>query len=212
MSVKGISENSTLGGYLDLFIHTEIFIFVFMEIVTKIETIQRVIFKKARLFDYIVFILLYGLFSILGTYIGLQDSSGAISNIRDLGPMVAGLVAGPYVGLAVGLIGGIHRLFIGGVTSVPCSLATILAGLLAGMVYRLNKGRLLGIIPAMLFAVGIELLHAGLLLLFVQPFTEAIAIVLSVTPGMIIAKSMGIGLSVIILHDVIKLEGPSAPE
>jgi len=206
------SSQSIFGEYLELFARTEIFIFVFMEIATKIKTIQRVIFKEARLKDYVVFVTLFGLFSIFGTYIGITDSSGAISNIRDLAPMVAGLVAGPVVGLAVGLIGGIHRLFLGGVTAIPCALATILAGLLAGMIYRLNKEKLLGIIPSMLFAFAIELLHAGLALLLVSPFTEALEIVLTNIPPMIIAVSLGMGISTIIIHSTKESCRPVTPE
>jgi hypothetical protein len=56
------TENSIFGQYLDLFAHTEIFIFVFMEIVTKMETIQRVIFKKAKLNDYIFFTIILAYF------------------------------------------------------------------------------------------------------------------------------------------------------
>ncbi|HMK15734.1 MAG TPA: LytS/YhcK type 5TM receptor domain-containing protein, partial [Methanomicrobiales archaeon] len=123
-------SNSILGQYLALFASTEIFIFVFMEIVVKIDTIQRVIFRRAKQWDYLAFILVFGLFSIFGTYIGTTENTGAIVNIRDLAPMVAGLVAGPYVGLAVGLIGGVHRFFMGGPSAVPCSLATVLAGFL----------------------------------------------------------------------------------
>jgi sigma-B regulation protein RsbU (phosphoserine phosphatase) len=211
MSVPGISE-SMLSKYVGLFAGTEVFIFVFMEILTKIETIQRVIFQKARFQDYIVFVLLFGLFSIFGTYIGIPGNYGDISNIRDLGPMIAGLVAGPYAGLAVGLIGGIHRLSLGGVSYIACSLATVLAGLLAGMVFLLNKGKLLGILPSMVFAAGIELLHAGLALAIVHPFSEAVAIVLADFPGMIVANSLGMGISVIILHNTIKTEGPGTPE
>ena len=191
-----------LGEYLSLFASTEIFVFVFMEIVTKIETIQRVIFNRAQLRDYAVFIVIFGLFSIFGTYVGIPTGYGAISNIRDLAPMVAGLVAGPYIGLAVGLIGGIHRLFLGGDSALACALATILAGLLAGMVYRFKKGELLGIIPAMLFAVAIELLHAGLALALIRPFSEALDIVYTAIPGMIIAVSLGVGISIIIIHSV----------
>lgn len=194
------SENSIFGQYLELFAHTEIFIFVFMEIVTRIEAVQRVIFRKAILRDHVIFILIFGLFSIFGTYIGIPNSTGAISNIRDVAPMVAGLVAGPYAGLAVGLIGGVHRFSLGGPSCVPCALATVLAGLLAGVIYRLNKEKLLGIIPAMAFAAGIEVLHAGLILLIVQPFADALDIVLSTIPQMIIAVSLGIGISIIIIH------------
>jgi phosphoserine phosphatase RsbU/P len=196
-------SNSILGQYLALFASTEIFIFVFMEIVVKIDTIQNVIFKRAKQWDYIVFILIFGLFSIFGTYIGTTDQTGAIVNIRDLAPMVAGLVAGPYVGLAVGLIGGIHRFFLGGPSAVPCSIATILAGVLGGAVYLLNREKLVGVVPAMLFAAGIELLHGGLALLLIQPYSLAVEIVMDAIPQMIIANSLGVGIAVIIIHDVI---------
>jgi len=201
MAAAGGSQ-SILGGLLALFASTEIFIFVFMEIVVKLDTIQRVIFKKAKQRDYFVFILIFGLFSVFGTYIGTTESTGAIVNIRDLAPMVAGLVAGPYVGLAVGLIGGIHRFFLGGVTYIPCSLATVLAGILGGAVHFLNKEQLLGIIPAMLFAAGIELLHGGLALLLIQPYSLAVEVVGTPIPQMIIANSLGVGISVIIVHDL----------
>jgi sigma-B regulation protein RsbU (phosphoserine phosphatase) len=211
MSATGSSE-SMLGNYLGLFASTEIFIFVFMEIVTKIETIQRVIFKRAQLQDYAAFIVIFGLFSIFGTYIGIPGDYGSISNIRDLAPVVAGLAAGPYVGLAVGLIGGIHRLSLGGDTCGACSLATVLAGLLAGVVYRLNREKLLGVVPSMVFAAGIEFLHGGLVLAITRPFDEALMVVYDVIPEMIIAVSLGVGISVIIIHDIIKTEGPGTPE
>jgi len=209
MSSSGLTE-SMLGQYLALFAGTEVFIYVFMEIVSKIETIQRVIFKKAVLLDYAVFVALFGLFSVFGTLVGIPDSYGSISNIRDLAPIVAGLVAGPYVGLAVGLIGGLHRLTLGGVTCLACSLSTIMAGLLAGLVYHFRKGKLLGPVWAMLFAVGIELLHGAVTLAISRPYDEALEVVVDVIPEMIVAVSLGVGISVIILHDVIKTEGPES--
>ena len=196
-------SNSILGGLLALFAGTEIFIFVFMEIVVKLDTIQRVIFKKAKPVDTIVFILVFGLFSIFGTYIGTTEQTGAIANIRDLAPMVAGLVAGPAVGLAVGLIGGVHRFFLGGVSCIPCSMATVLAGLLGGAVWYLNKEQLIGVVPAMLFAAGVELLHGGLALLLIQPWSLAVEVVAEAIPQMVIANSLGVGIAVIIVHDVI---------
>jgi sigma-B regulation protein RsbU (phosphoserine phosphatase) len=200
--MAAVGSNSILGQYLALFASTEIFIFVFMEIVVKLDTIQRVIFKRAERVDYIWFILIFGLFSIFGTYIGTTETTGAIVNIRDLAPMVAGLIAGPWVGLAVGLIGGIHRFFLGGVSCVPCSLATVLAGILGGAVWVLNKEKLVGVVMAMLFAAGIELLHGGLALLLVQPYSLAVEIVLEAIPQMVIANSLGVGISIIIVHDL----------
>jgi LytS/YehU family sensor histidine kinase len=73
------------------------------------------------------------------------------------------------------------------------------------MVYQLNKGKLLGIIPSMVFAAGIELLHGGLALAIDRPFSEAVAIVLADIPEMIVANSLGVGIAVMILHKTSKI-------
>jgi sigma-B regulation protein RsbU (phosphoserine phosphatase) len=197
-------SSSSLGHYLELFASTEIFIFVFMEISSRIGIIRGVIFKQATLKNYAAFILLFGLFSIFGTYIGSTENSGAITNIRDLAPIVAGLIAGPFVGVSVGLIGGVHRFFVGGVSCVPCALATVLAGLISGLVFRANKGKLIGAVPAMLFAVAIEMMHGGLALLIVQPCSVAYEIVVTSITHMKVAVYLGVGVSVVILHSVIE--------
>ncbi len=177
-----------------------VFIAVFMLIVSNVKPIERVIGKKALVRDYVIFIVLFGIFSIIGTYAGVRGPDGSISNFRDFAPIVAGLVAGPYVGLAVGLIGGVHRFFLGGVSCVPCSIATVLAGLLAGLVYRFNKRNLLGLIPAMALALAIELLHSGLALLLIQPFSVAVNVVVNVFPPMIVIVPIGVGIGVIIIQ------------
>lgn len=194
-----------LGPYLSLFAHAEIFIFVFIEIVTKLDPVERVITKTAQHRDYLIFIVLFGLFSIFGTYVGLQTEYDSITNIRDIGPIVAGLVAGPYVGLAVGLIGGVHRFSLGGVSALPCSLATILAGLLAGAVNHFSQGKLLSVVPAMIFGALIEVLHGILVLLMIQPFAVAYTVFLQNIPQMIIANSLGVGICVIVIHSRIEM-------
>jgi phosphoserine phosphatase RsbU/P len=191
--------SSFFGNYLELFAATEIFIFVFIEITTKIDIIRPVFFSRAKLKNYVVFTVIFGLFSIFGTYIGTMQSSGAITNIRDLAPIVAGLVTGPVVGVTVGLIGGVHRFFLDGLTCVPCSMATVLAGLLAGLIFRFNHGRLLGAVSAMLFGAAVELLHGALVLALVGPFSAAAQIWLENIPQMTIAISLGVGISIVII-------------
>ena len=53
-----------------------------------------------------------------------------------------------------------------------------MAGFLAGLVYLLNGKKLLGIIPAMLFTLGVELIHGGLAFVIARPFPEAFEVVL----------------------------------
>jgi len=199
-------SHSLIGDYLTLFAATEIFIFVFMEIVTKIRPIRNVIFKTARLQDYVVFVGLFGAFSIFGTYIGIQGVYGTITNIRDLAPIVAGLVAGPTAGLAVGFIGGLHRMTLGGDSCIACSLATVLSGLIGGLVFRFSRGKIIGIVPAIGFGVLMEGLHGLLVLALVQPFSEAVEIAVASIPQMMIAVSLGVGIAIIIVHTIIREE------
>ena len=86
----------------------------------------------------IILIIFFGGLSIYGTLSGV-DFMGAIVNVRDLGPMVAGLLGGPVVGLGAGLIGAAHRLTLGGFTVYSCSLATVLAGLFGGFIWLASK-------------------------------------------------------------------------
>lgn len=194
-------ERQTL---LTLFAQTEVFIFIFVEIMINLPPIQRVILKMANWRDKMIFILLFGCFSIMGTALGIQLKDGMIANIRDIAPMLAGLTAGPLVGLCVGVIGGVHRLVMGGFTAVPCSLATVISGLLFGYIYHLNKGKLIGILPAMVFAVLMELLHGVFVLLIAKPFAEAWAGSKITLPAMVIAGSLGVAIGVIIISKDIR--------
>jgi phosphoserine phosphatase RsbU/P len=185
---------------LGLFATTEVFVYVFLAVVARIESIRRVIAQEARWYDTMLFVVLFGGFSIFGTYTGIVLPSGAISSIRDLGPLVAGLVAGPMVGLGAGLIGGVHRYLLGGFTCFPCGLATVLAGLIGGLVFIWNQKKLIGVFNAMLLAIFVELVHGAVTLVAVQPFDEAWEAVSRAIPAMAIANTMGIAISIIALE------------
>ena len=185
---------------LALFATTEVFIYVFIELITRIESIRRVLSRIGTRSDTIFFIAIFGAFSIFGTYTGFELPGGAISSIRDLGPLVAGLVAGPLVGLGAGLIGGVQRYFLGGFTAVPCSIATVLAGLIGGIVYLINRKQLVGIFYAIFAAIFVEVIHGALALLIARPFDDALNVVLTAIPAMMIANGMGAAICVIVLE------------
>ncbi|MCK9906413.1 hypothetical protein MXD63_41295, partial [Frankia sp. Cpl3] len=79
-------------------------------------------------------VLIFSTISIFATYNGIwyQD---AIANSRVIGAVVAGLLAGPWVGFFTGLIAGVHRYTLGGFTDFACTLSTIAEGLMAGLVF-----------------------------------------------------------------------------
>ncbi|HNS82956.1 MAG TPA: LytS/YhcK type 5TM receptor domain-containing protein, partial [Methanolinea sp.] len=113
---------------------------VFAYLVTRTRFYSEVLEGTFSWKNQAILILVFGIISIYGSESGIVIL-GAPLNIRDLGPMVAGFVGGPVVGLGAGLIGAGYRMTMGGFTMVACSLATVLAGLLAGLINLANRRR-----------------------------------------------------------------------
>jgi sigma-B regulation protein RsbU (phosphoserine phosphatase) len=150
----------------------------------------------------IILAIIFGILAIYGTYSGIK-TSGAIANIRNLGPMIAGLVGGPWVGLGAGLIGGIHRFFMGGFTAIPCAIGTIVSGLAAGILYKLLRKQI-GIWRPTLFAFVVESVDMALLLLIARPFSDALSLVQIIAMPMILGDTIGIALFAFMLNNLIK--------
>jgi sigma-B regulation protein RsbU (phosphoserine phosphatase) len=108
--------------------------------------------------------------------------------------MIAGLIGGPIVGLGAGIIGGLHRYFLGGFTCVPCSSATILAGLAGGLIHRYRGGRLLTPLGAALFGIIFESFHMIFVMAYSKPSLQAIELVATISLPMIFANSLGLTL------------------
>ena len=176
-------------------------------LVTNTEYFKDILRKRFTPKNQVFLIVIFGAVAIYGTYGGMIHKltvSGAIANIRDLGPMIAGLVGGPLMGVTVGLIGGVHRYFIGGFTAIPCSLATVLAGVFSGILYKLRRGRFIGVTGAVAFAALMEGFHMILVLLLARPFSEAVLIVEELSIPMIVSNSLGVMIFAFMISNKIK--------
>lgn len=192
-------------------VKTACVVIVFAYVVTRTRFFTEILDKHFSFKNQIILVLLFGALSIFGTYGGIRLPSGAIGNIRDLGPMVAGLVGGPLMGLGAGLIGGLHRYFLGGFVCIPCSVSTVLAGLLGGLIYNLRKGEFAAVWQATLFAAVMECLHMGLVLLIARPYSEALAVVKELVLPMTIANAAGVAIFALITRNLI-IERKTAAE
>ena len=159
--------------------------------------------KKFTLKNRVILILIFGAVSVFGTYSGIEVF-GAIANVRDLGPMIGGLIGGPLIGVGAGLIGGVHRYFVGGFTCVPCSLATVFAGLFGGLIYLLKKGKFIGVPGAVVFAALMESFHMILILLLAQPYSKAVMVVEAISVPMIVSNSLGMAIFAFIISNLIR--------
>lgn len=165
------------------------------------KIIQRDEFRKREL---AILSLAFAFFGIIGTYSG-TDVYGAIANTRIIGIMAGGILCGPVVGIVSGTIAGIHRFTydIGGITSIPCAIATILAGLISALLYKrgtnYNKwfyGFLGGFIME-----SIEML---LILLISKPYESAVSIVKSIYLPMSFTNALGISILILLIQKIFK--------
>lgn len=119
-----------------------------------------------------LFTVIFSSLSIISSYYGMRID-GALASTRIVGTLMGGIIGGPYVGLSVGIIGGLHRYFLGGFTASSCAVATIIAGIMAGLVrHRIGFINLKWQIAA-LVALSAEILQKGLTLAFAKPFEAA---------------------------------------
>jgi len=177
-------------------------IVVIAYLVSRSRYFAEVLEGRPSLKTQVILTIVFGLISIYGTISGVEIF-GAIVNVRDLGPMVAGLTCGPFVGLGAGLIGAAHRLTLGGFTVYACSLATVLAGLFGGIVWILAGRRFPGINIAVFFAVLIECLHMLLALILCRPFDLAVRVVENVAIPMIFANALGMFIFAFIIVNLV---------
>ncbi len=161
---------------------------------------KRMVEQKLNTLDQLILSVLFGCFALYGTYSGIQ-TSGAIANIRNVGPVMGGLLGGPLVGLGAGLIGGIHRYLMGGFTALPCAIGSILSGLIAGVLFIFWKGKI-GVWKPTLFAFLMEIADMLLLLLIAQPFDNALKLVSIIAAPMILANTFAIAVFAFLLRDM----------
>lgn len=173
--------------------------------VSRIGSFKRIVqkdeFKKK---DLIMLSIIFGTFGILGTYTG-TEFNGAIANTRIIGVMAGGILCGPFVGIMAGVIAGMHRLLVdvGGITSIPCTIVTIISGIVASIIYKKsnkNNKWLYGLIGGIL----IETLEMILILTMTHPFNRALTIVKSIYLPMSFTNAIGIAILILIIQKIHK--------
>lgn len=172
----------------------------------QLDFFRKALKPKGNVPEKILLALVFGLLSIYGTLRGIKVL-GAIANIRDLAPIMAGILGGPLAGLVAGLIGGSHRYLaaykIGTFTMVPCSLSTVLAGTIAGFLSGWVRQRYF-LVRGMLLAAALEVMHMVLILLIARPFSQALALVFNIGIPMICANAFGLAVIYLLIKDQLR--------
>ena len=173
--------------------------------VSRIGSFKKIVQKdRFRKQDLIMLSIIFGAFGILGTYTG-TEVNGAIANTRIIGVMAGGILCGPFVGILAGVIAGLHRLLvdIGGITSLPCTITTIISGIVASFIYKKsndNNKWFYGLVGGLL----IEVLEMILILIMARPFSSAVSIVKSIYFPMSFTNAIGISILILIIQKILK--------
>ncbi|MEH7097110.1 sensor histidine kinase [Neobacillus vireti] len=149
----------------------------------------------------LVITILFCLFAIFGTYSGI-NVEGSLVNTRIIAVVSGGILFGPWVGIISGVVSGVHRYLIdiGGVTSVPCLITSIIAGIVSGYINRKVK-RSLRWIYGIAAGMVCEVLTMLLILAMAEPFSLGLDIVSKIAFPMIVGE-VNIGLIVLLVMSV----------
>jgi len=174
-------------------------------LIMRFDIFKRLLTGQANRYEKLSLSLLFGIFGIAGTYMGVPTQN-AIANSRVIGVALGGILGGPLVGFTAGVIAGGHRFLfdVGGFTAAACGVATIIEGVAGGIVYHRLKRRPFDPGAALLTGIIVEALQMAILLLMAKPFTAAVNLVSVIGLPMIVVNSIGLALFVELVASVFK--------
>jgi len=150
---------------------------------------------------------IFGLLSIFGMSSGIVFY-GAVVNVRDLGPIIAGLLCGPFAGLGAGLIGGVYRISVGGTNVYAAALGPVIAGAVSGLVYNYHKKTMvstkIAVIVAIIIESGVSFFALAIRILAGDPVSTIWTILVNVALPMIIMTSVSVGIFSFIAHNLLQ--------
>lgn len=187
-------------------------------LLSRMRAFRQVVQNQHGMKEKLIFIFIFGSFGIISNYTGVEIESGqitsqawqtqsidgAIANTRIMGVTIGGLLGGPFVGVGVGLIAGLHRLTLGGFTAIACGLSTILAGIVTGYLSKyFSISRNTSPWKAVVAGIIMECVQMGIILLLAKPFDEALNLVKIIALPMIITNGFGTLLFLLIIQNIL---------
>lgn len=132
-----------------------------------------------------------GFIGIGGTLLGI-NYNGAIVNFRDIGVILAGILGNIPGGVVAALISIIFRMYVGGITAIPCSLGTLTAGFISGVISKYYGREHFTFFRTLLYTTVLEAVHLTYVLVMVKPPELAFEITFNILFPMILTNALGV--------------------
>lgn len=192
-------------------------------LLVNVKPFRRLLFHQTISAKVQLFVI-FSLFTILANLTGIEidrqnhvqstiiltklSPTSSVANARVLAVSSAGITGGPWVGAAVGLVAGLHRVVQGSVNSSFYIASSVLIGILSGLAYRgedRDFSRPALLTPWQGFAVGIVM--EVIQMVFILLFSDAgWSLVRFIAGPMVIVNSLGTYVFLSVISTYIKQE------
>ncbi|MBI5680288.1 MAG: SpoIIE family protein phosphatase [Methanobacterium sp.] len=169
-------------------------------LITRTKLFTRILDREFSIKTMVIFISIFGIITIFSIASGI-DIFDTEADMAELAPMVAGLVGGPIIGLAVGVIGGISRYLAGGPASLILSISIMLSGLFAGIIYMLNQRKFIGMLGSVVYSL---LMGSLTILLVVYYYPDEFNYIIYLGLPLVFSNTLGILIFGFIISNLIK--------
>ncbi|ONN28061.1 hypothetical protein XJ44_00515 [Thermosipho affectus] len=165
---------------------------VIMYMILTLYNTRSLFIKLIKSHNAILLGILGAIFGIIGTYLGIWYK-GAIINYRDVGVIFTSLIGGFPSAFIAGGIASAHRLFLGGISAIPCAIGTFLSGIIAASIHYLTHGNP-SIITIFFTASFAETVHLAIARYMIFPESLAIDITHKIFIPMVVVNTFGVTL------------------
>ena len=138
----------------------------------------------------------------MGNNLGIPMINGSLANNRIIGPVLGGLLGGPWVGIGAGLIGAVHRATLGGFTTNAAVISNIAAGYIGSIFYKKVGPQSLKLWHGFLACFLAELVLKGLVLTISKPFSAAIELEKAIALPTILINCLGTTIFLLMVKDI----------
>lgn len=192
-------------------------IIILAYLLVNIPRIQHLIEERQKWLVKIQLILIFSLFAVISNFTGVEIAGteiitdqvftqlaegSSLANTRVLTIGVSGIVGGPVVGMGVGLISGVVRLWQGGADPLTYLFSSLLIGLLTGAYGQkfLEKHTLPSVKQGAIVGASMEAVQMLMILALGSDFSHSLEVVRIVALPMMLTNSIGTAMFLSIIH------------
>ena len=193
-----LSIPTLLDPYLEMFKYLSA-VLIFILIAINLKSFQGILKGKFTRKNQLACLIIFTMIGLFASYVHMNINDTP-ANIRCLVVIISGLFGGPIVGIPVGIISGAYRFTLGGITALPCSISTVISGIIGSLIFLWNDKKF----PNFKESIALMFLFTGfemLMIVLLTPPDISFPFVKDIYPIMLFASVVGMLLFSIVIWE-----------